>query len=255
MNYKYNLEGKTIVNFGDSILGNARPPQDISTYTANLTGATVYNAGFGGCRMGTHVGHWDAFSMYRLADAIATGDWSLQDDALNYSDRPSYAATPLALLESIDFNNVDVITIAYGTNDFTGGNILDDSDDTYSMNVFADALRNSIETISAAYPNIDIVLCTPTYRFWMDSDGKFLEDSDTKVNYYGDKTTDFIQKVNDIASEYGLFVIDNYYGPGINTSNRTEYFPANDGAHHNEAGRQLIAENMAKCLYEFMKNK
>ena len=247
--YRYDLCDKVIVNFGDSIFGNARPPKDVSTYLSNETGATVHNVAFGGCRMGKRSGNWDYFSMYRLADAIATGDWSLQDDAINYSDRTSYAETPLALLKSIDFNDVDAITIAYGTNDFTGKNAIDDVTNKYNTDTFAGALRYSIERIQSAYPNIEIILCTPTYRFWMDSDGAFIDDSSTRI-INGSKLTDFVQKTRDVANEYGLTVIDNYYGCGIDNSNRTECFPSKDGTHPNETGRKMIAEYMAKELYK-----
>ncbi len=248
------LEGKTILNFGDSIFGNARPPKDVSTFLATATGATVHNVAFGGCRMGKHIGNWDAFSMYRLADAIASGDWSMQDNALNYTDRTSYAETPLALLKSLDFNNVDVITIAYGTNDFTGENRLDDAANKYNTKTFAGALRYSIEKIQSAYPNIQIILCTPTYRFWMDADGNFLYDSDTyeKVGY---KLTDFVQKTKDVAKEYGLTVIDNYYGCGIDSSNKDVCFPSNDGTHPNQTGRELIAKYMANALIVFFEKQ
>ena len=197
--------------------------------------------------MGKHIGNWDDFSMYRLADAIASGDWSLQVDALNYSDRTSYAEAPLAVLKSIDFSSVDIITIAYGSNDFTGGNALDDPANKYNTNTFAGALRYSIEKIQSAYPNVEIVLCTPTYRFWMDENGNFLYDSN-EYEKNGYKVTDFVQKTKDVAAEYGLLVIDNYYDCGIDSSNRTEHFPSNDGSHHNATGRKKIAENMAKVL-------
>lgn len=63
------LYGKTVVNFGDSIYGKRRPPDDISTELAKLTGAVVYNCGFGGCQMQTH---WNSdyapFSMCNLAE-------------------------------------------------------------------------------------------------------------------------------------------------------------------------------------------
>ena len=203
--------------------------------------------------MGKHVGNWDDFSMYRLADAIVSGDWSMQDDALNYSDRTSYAETPLTVLKSIDFNTVDIITISYGSNDFTGSNAIDDATNKYNTNTFAGALRYSIEKIQAAYPNVEIVLCTPTYRFWMDENGDFLYDSN-EYERNGYKLTDFVQKTKDVAAEYGLFVIDNYYGCGIDISTRTEYFPSNDGSHHNAAGRKLIAEHMAQELYEAFGN-
>lgn len=86
-------------------------------------GATVYGVAFGGCRMSSHVLHWDAFSMYRLADGIVSGDWTLQDAAIaaGVSRMPAYFATALATLKSINFSTVDYITISYGTKDLYGG--------------------------------------------------------------------------------------------------------------------------------------
>lgn len=237
----YNLYGKTIVNFGDSIFGNYRTPDDISTYIANMTNAIVYNVGFGGCRMASHpYTQYDAFSMYRLADSIANNNWTIQDEAnmtsINFIEK-------LSTLKSIDFSKVDIITIAYGTNDFAG---------LISQTKFKEALRHSIETISNAYPNIKIVLCTPIYRFWMDENGEFLEDSDTCVKS-NQKLTDFVQWIKEVASEYDLYVIDNYNESGINSTNRAEVFPSNDSVHPNSIGRKMIAENMAKKLYEKFK--
>ena len=237
------MRNKTIVNFGDSIFGNTRAPEDISTYIANQTGATVYNVGFGGCRMGEHAENWDCFSMYRLADAITTSNWSLQDNAINDTEwnEPSYFDDSLELLKSIDFNTVDIITIAYGTNDFTSGN---------PISKLEDALKYSIETIQNAYPDINIVVCSPTYRFWVDSSNyAFLYDSNShEIN--GQKLTDFVEKIKVVANEYGLVYIDNYNDSGICYDNITKCFPAGDGTHHNKVGRKMIAENMAKELYK-----
>lgn len=243
------LVGKVIVNFGDSIFGNARPPEDVSTFLANLTGATVHNCAFGGCRMGVHIGHWDAFSMYRLADAIATEDYSLQDEALNYDDRTSYAEVPLTLLKSIDFNNVDIVTIAYGTNDWTGnGSRVDNADNLYDTNYFGGALRYSIERLLGAYPNLKIFILCPTYRFWMDENLEFTEDSDTRKES-GNMLSKYIELSREIAKNYHIPFIDNYYDLGINKFNRTRYFNANDGAHHKKEGRILLAEHIAKELF------
>ena len=246
------LHGKTIVNFGDSIFGNARPPEDISTYLAELTGATVHNCGFGGCRMSYHPSaNYDAFSMTKLADAIASGDFSIQDAAISNTEGdsvPGYFAESVELLKNIDFNKVDIITIAYGANDFNGVT-LDNADNILSQRTFAGALRYSIETILTAYPHIRIFVCSPTYRFWMDSEYVFTEDSDTKVGgaYY--RTTDIVEKAKEIATEYKLPYIDNYYSLGINKFNRGQYFPTTDGAHHNVNGRKLIAAHITKELF------
>ena len=204
--------------------------------------------------MSTHsIEPYDAFGMYSLAHSIANDDWTLQDDAIALNiwsgGKPSYFANSLELLKSIDFNNVDIITIAYGTNDFWSKKTIEDATDRYSVDSFNGALRYSIEAISEAYPNVKIVLCTPIYRFWMDSNGDFLYDSD-ELEREGNKILDFVQAVKDVANEYGLLCIDNYVGSGIGKENRTECFSGTDGTHPNEAGRQRIAENMAKELYE-----
>lgn len=242
------LYGKVIANFGDSIFGNKRPPNDISTALAEITGAKVYNLGFGGCRMGTHHrAEYDAFSMYRLAEAIAAKNFSVQDavDVSSVSDMPAYFTETRSLLKSIDWNTVDIVTIAYGTNDFTGGNTLDTAE---NFGDYAYALRYSIETLLTAYPHLKIFVCGQTYRFWLNDAGEFAYDSDT-YTYKEHKLPDFVAKTAEVCKEYHLPFIDNYDGLGINRFNRTEYFPANDGTHHNVAGARLIAEHMARELF------
>ena len=241
------LKDKVIVNFGDSIFGNARPPEDISTRLAELTGATVHNCGFGGCRMASHPSaNYDAFSMTKLADAIVSRDFSLQENAATSTSGdtvPAYFAVGLATLKSVDFTKADIITIAYGANDFNGI-VLDDATKTS----FAGALRYSVETILNAYPHLKIFVCSPTYRFWMDSTGAFTEDTDTKKGGYGYTTLELWEKAKAVAAEYKLPFIDNY-NIGINKFNRGYYFPVNDGAHHKLNGRKLIAEHIAKELF------
>lgn len=243
---------KTIVNFGDSIFGNFRAPEDISTYLAEETGAVTYNVGFGGCRMAVHpCPQFDRYSMYRLADAVTTGDFSLQDESFSYEPigepLPDYFYGSLQLLKSIDFSKVDIITVAYGTNDFTSENIPLDSEDRYSTGSFAGAMRYSIEKIQKAFPHIKIVVCTQIYRFWRDKDGNFTEDSETSV-MGGYKLTDFVAKTKEVAAEYGLFCIDNYTGSGINFETKDICFSDTDSTHPVIAGRKLVAQNIAREL-------
>lgn len=254
------LKGKTIVNFGDSIFGQARPPYDISTKLAELTGATVYNCGFGGCQMGYHAEQkWDAFSMYRLADSIATGDWSVQDNALALGGQPSYFAETVALLKTIDFSKIDIATISYGTNDFTNGLQPIKAEGNNTFYAVATSLQYSIEKIQTVYPNIRIFICTPTYRVWLGNSNEFIEDSNTATHkpwvYESDGSPsvnhtflELIQGIKDTAKANQLPIIDNYY-LGINKYNRLNYFPENDNVHHNQNGRDLIALNMAHKLY------
>lgn len=256
VNYEYKvgvdqidkLKGKTIVNFGDSIFGNYEYPNDISTELAKLTDATVHNCGFGGCRMGKHSqSAYDAFSMYRLADAIVSNDWTLQDTAVASLGR--LYNQNLNTLKSLDFNNVDIITIAYGTNDLTGGLNTDNVNNLYDTVTFGGALRYSIETLLNIYPHLKIFICSQTYRFWVDSNNVFTQDSDTYATSGGNTLLMFVEKTKEIAKEYHLPYIDNYYSLGINKFNRSVYFSETDGTHPILAGRRLIAAHIAKELF------
>lgn len=153
----------------------------------------------------------------------------------------------MTLIKSIDWSNVDIITIAYGTNDFTASINLDSESNKYDTLTFAGALRHSIETILDAYPHIKIFICGQTYRFWM-NEGVFVDDSDTRM-INNMKLTDFVTKTKDVAKQYHLKFIDNYYDLGINKFNRKHWFPSNDGTHHNRLGATLIAQHMANEMF------
>ena len=248
------LAGKTIVTFGDSITGKGTGEgTDIATYLAQFTGATVYNCGFGGCRMTSYLPRqqWDAFSMYQIARAITSRDFSYQEASFSFDDGgttfPTYFRTHYERLKSIDFNEVDIITIAYGTNDLTATRLKPNENFTLD---FKGALRYSIEKIQEAYPHINIYLCTPIYRAWTDAENNhaFINDSDTKV-YGGYKLTDYVQAIKDVGDEYHLPVIDLYYELGINRQNRLNYFPKTDGTHPNALGRYTMAKFMAEKIF------
>lgn len=246
------LAGKTIVCFGDSITGSGSGfGTDIATYLADFTGATVYNIGYGGCRMTTYMPHeqWDAFSMYRLAEAVGKNDYSYQLASFSFDDGYSkhgyYFRDHYEKLINIDFNKVDIVTIAYGTNDLTAGRLAPNDDYTAS---FTGSLKYSIEQILNAYPHIKIYLCTPIYRAWLNEDKSFLEDSETK-EFKGYKLTDYVQAVKDVGAECGLPVIDLYYNLGINKDNRLNYFTEKDGTHPDERGRYHMAKYMAENIF------
>lgn len=249
-------ENKIFLNFGDSIFGIRRPPNDISTYLSKLTGFTVYNVGFGGCQMSEYSpnnNNWNAFSMYSLADSIASSDWSVQDSVNidSVSGMPSYFKEALNILKETDFSKVYGISISYGTNDFGSGDKIDNAENPKDVTTYGGALRYSLEKILNAYPNIMIYICSPIYRSWDEDNG--FEDSDTKT-INGNKLTDFVEKTKNIANEYHLPYIDNYYSLGFNKYNREMYFPVDefgkitDGTHPTSRGMEEIAKNMAKII-------
>ena len=252
------LSGKVVVNFGDSLFGNTQGASSVSNVISNVTGAVVYNCGFGGCRMGSgqEIEAWQAFSMFRLSDEIVKENddptkWNLQDAAVNnekWNNKPTYFDNTLSVLKGIDFNLVDFITIAYGTNDYTGGNLIDDESNPLNTDTFSGALRYSLEKIMAKYKQLKILICTPTYRLWFNSDGSVDSDSDSR-DFAGTGTlTGYVDKTKDIAKEYKIPHSDNYYELGINRFNALNFFTVQDGTHHNAIGRKVLGEKIGSVL-------
>ena len=246
----------SVVCFGDSILSYDRAPYDVASYIAERTGADVTNVGFGGCRMSSHESHWDAFCMYRLADSITSGNFDLQNQALidgvdssvPVGNRlPTYFKEGLNVLKNIDFNEVDYITISYGQNDYTGGKTIDNSSNLYDTKTYKGALRHSLKTILETYPHLKILVTSPLYCFWYDSEGAFLEDGFTK-EYNGNTTVDFVNAGKEVSQEIPTVFLDNLHDLGINKFNRTEYFSSTDGIHLTPKGRKRLGHKIGSAL-------
>ncbi|CAD5902461.1 SGNH/GDSL hydrolase family protein [Carnobacterium maltaromaticum] len=249
-----NLEGQTVVNIGDSIFGALRPPHDISTAIADKTGAIVHNLGFGGCMMAKRIDRedqtqWDAWSWYALSYAISTGDFTQQDDAIGAGNTlPAYFRTSYNLLKAMDWSQVNIITCGYGTNDWTyseGGSsiMLDNESDKKDVKTLLGAFRYGAELIWETYPHISIVVVSPTYRFWLNDDLSFIEDSDTKI-INNQKLSEFVEGLGNVSKEYKISFIDNYFEANINKQNRSNFFDGKDGTHHNSKGTKLLGRRI-----------
>lgn len=247
--YKANTN-QVIVNMGDSLFGAYQAPNDISTFLAEISGATVHNCGFGGCQMTPHsLDDWKPFSMCNLADAIASGDFTSQTEKANagISGMPSYFIDHVNLLKSIDFSNVDIITISYGTNDWSANDSLENTENLYDVETVKGALRHSIETIGTAYPNIRFLICTPMWRCWFTS-GVFQYDSDTYANGTGKKLIDYVNAIKECAAEYHVPVCDFYNEMGLNRFCWQVFFTNADGTHPHADGRYLMAKKLSTVL-------
>lgn len=236
------LKDKVIVNFGDSIFGNTRDINSISKQISSITGAKVYNCGFGGCRMSKHTGYWDAFSMYNLVDAIISKDFSSQEIGANAEDTscPSYFKETVELLKTIDFNNVDYVTIAYGTNDYAASKNLDVGKGDKNIDAFAGALRYSIEKLLTNFPHIKLLICTPIWRWWEAEDGVTSDEKE----YGGNTLLDYRDKVIEVCTDYHVPYLNGYDNVGINEFTKGYYFTSPDGTHPNALGNKRYAETI-----------
>lgn len=252
-----NTENRTIVNFGDSIVGNTQDATSISAFLSNLSGYDCINAGFGGCQMSNHnVSGWSPFSMCNLADAIVNNDWTAQD--ASWADRvnlnlPYYFGDTITALKAIDFNDVYMITIEYGTNDWSAGVALNDPNDPLNKNTYAGSLRYAIETLLTAFPNLLIVIQNPTPRVYM-SGGIGVETSDTKQNSIQLTLVDYIETENSVCKEYKLPTIDAYYESNFNYFTHDKYYAsASDDVHLGYDGRLKVAEIISSYLISHFK--
>lgn len=233
------LSGKTVVCFGDSIFGMTRDTTSVPAWAAAFTGAKVYNVGFGGCRMAVHpTSGYAAFSMWALADAVATGTYTTQD--AQASSGADYFAQQLAVLKGIDFGSVDTVVIHYGTNDFTGNVAIDNATDDDDTSTLCGALRYALRKIQTAYPKIRVFISLPIYRKW-DSVG-----AESYTNGNGKTLREFGTALAGVADEFNCPCIDGYKALGINTANASAFLA--DGTHLNEYGRQVFGEYIGGCL-------
>nr|WP_295684633.1 SGNH/GDSL hydrolase family protein [uncultured Lachnoclostridium sp.] len=252
------LQGKEIALVGDSIFGNFRDETGIPSIVGKITGAKVYNLGLGGTRMSgrndsnSQAQYWDKFSFCRIVDYIETGDFSPMRNALpNMSSALPYFGEVITMYENMNWLKISILVIEYATNDATGGNVIYDSENPNNIYAFNNAYRYSIEKLLTLYPHLRIIIVTPAWRFWNDSEGNYIYDSDTHV-IAGQKLTDFVRCDEEIADNYHIGLINSYKLLGANKFTRLQYFNPTDGTHHNENGRlrygSLIAHQLEVLL-------
>ena len=133
------LMGKKILCLGDSIFGTKNT--EVSEFFKSITKANVYNCALGGTRMAQHEEGWDNWSMYRFAYSIANNDWAIQENGLTHTNVPPFAEERLAFIKTLDFNDIDVITINHGTNDWSGSITLDNDSNPLDTTTYMGALR------------------------------------------------------------------------------------------------------------------
>lgn len=239
------LNGKIMVNFGDSIWGMGQGAVGISGQIAKKTGATVHNCGMNNTKMSDtgNRPYNDVFCLANLADAIVSGDYTTQDYQIQNdpTNIPPQAPNVIADLKALDFSTVNYVTISLGTNDWAANQPLDNAQNTKDKSCIGSALRYSIEKILTAFPQALIVIISTTYR------AKKVGESwvDVGANTAGYTLQDINQKYAEIADEYHLKFIDDY---NIGLNNYTTAVYTTDGLHPNVGGWEFIAENISSRL-------
>lgn len=260
----YQGQGRySVVILGDSIPGNQYSGEGIAVYLERELGEPVFKGAFGGTGAtydGEAAQAWmveTQLSLTKLAEAIAEKDFSVQRAQIAYGEHYRYTMSetldyfPGCIEEfgKIDFDQVDYLIIEHGTNDYNRGRKLDNPEDPYDTSTFGGALRYAIETLQGAYPDLELILMTPTWCYVRYGDEVLYCDS---TDFGGGYLEDYADLEIRIAEEYEIALLDNYHESGIGPDTEGTYLV--DGLHLSGEGEQLLAGRLADLISEIEDN-
>lgn len=230
-----NAADYSIFFLGDSVIGNYTGTTSIPGVVAGLTGARVFNLGYGG---GSATEASDNNnSLPDIVNALLSKDTSyLSSD----TEEEKYARLEEALRSCWDTPLQERLcfVINYGLNDYFGGFPIS-SDDPYDVYTYAGAVRTAVTALQQAYPDARIILITPNFTSYFQNGTEPCFDS-THI------LADYADCIIALSEELGTELLDNYRELPINAKNHPVYLA--DGCHPNETGRFLIGQRIARKL-------
>ena len=248
------LQGANIVMLGDSIIGNYNGYDSVPSFVAMLTGAKCFNCGFGGSTMGHDTAEpvydvLEVFNGFNVINCIVNNDYSTLRNAIaNDTDGKlrDYFSSHVDTLENTDWNNVDIITMSYGTNDYGVSVTLEDNaDNLKDTNTFGGAYRMALETLWSLYPRIKVVICSPIWRGMNTTSTPVLDGDDIMRKAY---LKDYVAKCEEIAKEYHVPFL-NMYNTNFNKFTWDGLFvDSGHATHPNAIGRLIMARRYAWFL-------
>ena len=252
------LRGRRVAHVGDSIIQLYGIPEGIALATL----AEVTNCGFGGCRMApsaalaspvdlTTAKDW--FSGYAIAEAIAAEVFTGQEAAADYmidtlGQAPGGAndyRSKVDELAAINWDKMDALVISHGTNDFNAGTPIGDADSS-TITEFNGALNAVIAALQSAYPKLQIVLSTPTWRGPDNSRG----DSNLNANGAGIFLSEYQGAIMERGAYYQIPVCPMHQLFGVNVHNADLYLDSGHLHPNIPIGRDRYVAQMSSWLNE-----
>ncbi len=219
-----------IVFFGDSVIGNYVDSMSIPGVVSGLTGAAVYNCGYGGKSAALCEGTREPLPV--IVDAFL-----LQDLSKIPKDTQAYAGIR-QYLQQEHSGKENLFVINYGLNDYFNG-LPVKSGNLYDVASYSGAIRLAVKAIRNAYPEAEILLMTPNRSINFD----FGEGIQSEV---GGSLQDYADAVLDLAKELKVEALDNFRELPIKKERHWELLV--DGTHPNEQGRFLVGTRIAEKI-------
>ena len=130
---------------------------------------------------------------------------------------------------------IDVVTIAWGTNDYTGKK---------QLSSIKDGLSDIITMLQKTFPHLKIVVITPVWRYFDNGDANNVKFADATLK-------EIANGIIDVAHTKNVDVINSYDALEIHDTEH-KYFDTGDNTHLNARGNALYAEliyNELKRIY------
>lgn len=253
-------DASNIVLFGNAPFADDRDSSDsLANLIAKETGANVYNCSISGSYLAAQelnfdptVAAMDAYCLYWLV-SLATGapiDNYYVQAAEQLGDKtPADAEEVINTLKTLDFNTIDTVAIMYDATDYLLGNPMYNDDNPTDPTQFTGNLEASLDVLQSLYPQIRIIVMSPTYAYAVDENGDYVS-SDMYIYNNRDVLSTYVIKECYSANVHSVSFMDNLYG-SITEDNAKEYLT--DNLHLNVKGRKLIAKRFEYFLNYYSK--
>lgn len=259
--YTYDVEPKNPEDMIIACFGNAPFADDrhesynLANLIAGKTGATVYNFSFEdsylSCKnYALEAGSNDLFSLYWLTTIFAVDNDTIVDQHLEaVPDMDPERLATLSMLQNLDFNTVDVITIMYDGSDYLDCRGMYNRDDSMNIRHFGGALEASIKLIKEKFPHIQIIVMAPPYAYGLEDDGSYV---DSTLKTYGEEgpLASYVTYQAEVCYKNFTTFIDVFY-------DSLSYFVADeileDHLHLTPEARELAAEEFMEGWEYYLK--
>lgn len=243
----------TVVAFGNAPFADDRNSTDnLAAMIEDLSGAKVYNCSVANTYLAatgetfrSDVDPMDAFNFYWLTTLVALDNTAPCEQAFEAmgDNTPEDAREAYEILTTLDFNTVDVITLMYDGSDYLDGREMYNDENPTDIRQFTGNMEAGIELLQQYFPNIRIIVMSPTYAFGVDENGKYVS---SDIQRYGqDVLSTYVIKQFQSAYNHSVTFIDNLYGT-IHEDIAKDYLT--DNLHLNLKGRKLVAERFVEAL-------
>lgn len=254
----------TVLILGNGAMSITRMEENgLANKIAQSSGTTVYNASFPFVTLATRNLAMieqnypdDIYSLSYLADAMCSGDFAEIDRVTN-TYHPDGGATIAAVqtLKSVDYDNLDVIVIAYDAMDYFEGRAIENPKDDEERCTIVGSLNYFVRKVHATYPYVRIIVSSLYYVEGVNADGSTY-DPDTMDAGNGTLSNYLFNELN-AASALSVSFLDNFYGT-INHDNVKDlayYDPEQKYIVLTEEGQQVLADRIAYAINKFPNDK